>query len=199
MSEVSDETNIKLYCKSIYANPKVKEKAKIELHVSTSLSQTEWLRIVGDYLQGMHHSRVYLNNTTGPNSINVGFGVMSSPWCNLHAMGKRLSEAAGIDIGCKSGNIVLPSEQSTYVYSPGTGVQAVMFYADREDQQQATAYLDELLTGEYTNTQIELCPIMKFCIKPGILSGGNQEKINFKMKKNQEHFLQASYQSSLYF
>jgi hypothetical protein len=105
-------------------------------------------------------------------------------------MGKRLSEAAGINIGCKSGNIVLPSEQSTYVYSPGTGVQAVMFYADREDQQQATAYLDELLTGEYTNTQIELCPIMKFCIKPGILSGGNQEKINFKMKKNQEHFLQ---------
>ena len=146
---------------------------------------------MGNYLMSNHHSKVYLNNTNGPNSINIGFEVMSSAWCNLTAMGKRLTEASGIDIGCRAGKIILPGEYSNDQYIPGTaGDKAVMFYADRADKDEAIQYLDQLLTGVYTKEQMSICPLMKFCLKPGELTGGSQEKYSAKMRKNQEHFMQ---------
>ena len=189
--DVTEDTIMKKYCKTIYDNPRNESKAKIEMYIGTSLPQHEWIEMMSDYLNSEHHSKIYPNNTNGPNSINIGFAVMSSAWCNLHAMGNRLSKASGIEIGCKAGKIVLPGEYNNNEYIPGSAVdKAILFYADRSDKDDAILYLDKLLTGAYNSEQMALCPLMKFCLKPGELAGGNQDKLCAKMKKRQEHFTQ---------
>ena len=198
-TEIDDDTNMKKFCKNIYNNARNKDKAKIEINVGTDLMTADWLNEVGNYLQGEHHSRAYLNFTTGPNSINIGYGVMSTPWVNAQAMGRRLSQDSGINIGCKIGDIVLESEQGTY-YGPDyteKGVQAVMFYADRNDKDEATEYLSNLLTGGYTTKQLMTCPLMKFCLKPGGLTGAKYEKYHATMKKKQCYFMQNIMMSSI--
>ena len=186
------------YCKNIYNNARNPYKAKIEIHVGTNLLTEDWLREIGNFLQGEHHSKAYMNYTTGPNSINIGYGVVSTPWVNVQAMGSRLSKDAGINIGCKVGDIVLESEQGIY-YGPeykGKGVQAVMFYADRDDKDEAIQYLSNLLTGVYTTEQLMICPLMKFCLKPGGLTGGKYEKYHATMKQKQCYFMQNIMMSS---
>ena len=192
-TEIVPSTNMKTYCRKIYDNKRKPGNAKIEISVSTDLDQEEWLMMMGNYLNGQHHTRVYMNSTKGPNSVNIGFGVMSTPSSNLQAMGHRLSQASGINIGCRGGKVVLPGEDNkneSVGYAPGLGVQAVQFYSDQADKDEATSYLNNLLKGKYTNEQMLLCPIMKFCVKPGILTGGNHAKDNAKMRKHQDHFLQ---------
>jgi hypothetical protein len=192
-TEIVPSTNMKTYCRKIYDNKRKPGNAKIEISVSTDLDQEEWLIMMGNYVHGQHHTRVYMNNTKGPNSINIGFGVMSTPSSNLQAMGHRLSQASGINIGCRGGKVVLPGEDNkseSVGYAPGLGVQAVQFYSDQSDKDEATSYLNNLLKGKYTNEQMLLCPIMKFVVKPGILTGGNHAKDNAKMRKHQDHFLQ---------
>ena len=93
-TEIIPSTNMKTYCRKIYDNKRVPGHAKIEISVSTDMDQEDWLFMMGNYVHGQHHTRVYLNNTKGPNSVNIGFGVMSTPVSNLKAMGYRLSQAS---------------------------------------------------------------------------------------------------------
>ena len=131
-TEIAEETSMKIYCKNIFSNARNPLKAKIEIHVGTILRHDEWLKQVGsvsNYLQDNPHTREYPNTTNGPNSIIVGFGVMSTAWANLHAMGIRLSIASGLNIGYKAGDIVLES-------GGGYDGAGVIFYNDREEEQE---------------------------------------------------------------
>ena len=72
----------------------------------------------------------------------------------------------------------MTSERKNYYidgYNEET-IQALHFYADKEDKAMAIEKLDELLSGEYSKTQTLTCPLMKFSLRSGEISGKYEEE-----------------------
>ena len=70
----------------------------------------------------------------------------------------------------------------------GESVQALQFYADKEDKMNAMEKLEELLSGEYNKDQILTCPLMKFSVKPGEVSGKYEETTHRRYRQRQHGF-----------
>lgn len=192
VDDITEDTTFHRYCKTVYINPNTPDKAKLDIHVGTVMTSHDWVKKIGDYLMGGQHGRVYMNTVNAPNSQNIGYAVMSTKLSNVQQMANRLSEASGLSIGIRSGPIVLGSERSTFWKGgiESSATQALQFYVDREDKDDAIEFLDSLLTGEYTKRQILLCPLMKFSLTPGQVKGKYEEDTQAMFRKKQRGFEQ---------
>ena len=192
VEDFNDDTTLHRYCKTIYIGPNTPEKARINMHIGTSMHPNIWEKKLSNHLLGGHHGKIYRNTVNASDEVQVGYAVMSTRFSNISQMAKRISATTGISIGMRSGPIILASERKDY-YNGGyddEAVQALHFYSDREDKARAIEKLDELLTGEYSKTQILTCPLIKFSLKPGEITGKHEEHTHQRLRKRQYGFTQ---------
>ena len=148
------------------------------MYIGTSMNPKIWEKKLSNHLLGGHHSKIYRNTLNASDEVQVGYAVMSTKLSNITQMSKRISSTTGISIGIRPSQIILVNDRKDY-YNGGydeEAVQALFFYSDREDKVKAIEKLDELLTGAYSKTQILTCPLMKFSLKPGEITGKHEEQ-----------------------
>ena len=107
--------------------------------IGTSMHPKVWEKKLSNHLLGGHHGKIYRNTVNASDEVQVGYAVMSTKFCNTAQMVRRISATIGISIGIRSAPIILVSERKDY-YNGGfddEAVQALHFYADREDKVEA--------------------------------------------------------------
>ena len=192
IDDLDKDTTLHRYCKTVYINPNTPDKAKFNMHVATSMTPKVWEEKVSSHLLGGHHGNIYRNTVNASDEVQVGYAVMSTKLSNTAKMALRISKCIGITVGIRSASLILPSERKDY-YNGGYDeetVQALHFYTDREDKARAIEKLDELLTGEYSKTQIMICPLMKFSLRSGEITGKYEEETHSRYRKRQWGFTQ---------
>ena len=126
-----------------------------------------WEDKLSSHLLGGHHGKIYGNTVNASDEVQVDYAVMSTKLSNTAKMAQRISKCIGIPIGIRASSLILAIERK-YYYNGGYDeetIQALHFYSDREDKAMPIEKLDELLTGEYSKTQILTCPLMKFSLR----------------------------------
>ena len=144
---------------------------------------------MSSHLLGGHHGKIYLNTVNASDEVQVGYAAMSTKLSNTAKMA-QISRCIGISIGIRSASLILASERKDYYngrYDEET-IQALHFYADREDKAMAIEKLDELLTGEYTKSQILTCPLIKFSLRSGEISRKYEEETHARYRERQWGF-----------
>ena len=192
--DIDPDTDIKRYCKNIYITKSNPDKVKIEMVIGTVLTNREFDSVMGDHLAGGHHGRLFRNQVNATRVVLAGYAVMSTKEINCANLATRLSEDSGFSIGARVMDILVESEREEHFKTlretgnKGLGVQAVHFECSFEDKDEVIDYLDALMIGEYTRRQLMLCPLMKFCLMPGELTGRKNDKMHKRLKRKQSHF-----------
>ena len=190
--DFDEDTTLHRYCKTVYINPNTPDKARFNIHIGTSMNSKVWEEKISCHLLGGHHGRIYRNTVNASDEVQVGYAVMSTKLSNTAKMAQRISKTIGMTVGIRSAPLILPSERNDY-YNGGyddEAVQALHFYADEEDKAQVIEKLEELLTGEYSKTQILTCPLMKFSLRSGEITGKYEEETHARYRKRQWGFTQ---------
>ena len=192
IDDIEKDTTLHRYCKTVYINPNTPDKARFNMYIATSMIPSVWEEKVSSHLLGGHHGKIYRNTVNASDEVQVGYAVMSTKLSNTAKMASRISKCIGITVGIRSASLILPSERKDF-YNGGYDeetVQALHFYTDREDKARAIEKLDELLTGEYSKTQIMTCPLMKFSLRSGEITGKYEEDTHSRYRKRQWGFTQ---------
>ena len=192
IEDFEQDTTLHRYCKTVYINPNTPDKARFNLNIATSMNPNVWEEQLSSHLLGGHHGRIYRNTVNASDEVQVGYAVMSTKLSNTNKMAQRISKLIGIPIGIRSASLILPSERKDY-YNGGYDeetIQALHFYADKDDKSMAIDKLDELLTGEYSRSQILTCPLMKFSLRSGEITGKYEEEKHSRYRKRQWGFTQ---------
>ena len=192
IDDFDKDTTLHRYCKTVYINPNSPDKVRFNLHIATSMNPNVWEEKLSSHLLGGHHGKIYRNKVNAPDEVQVGYAIMSTKLSNTFKMAQRISKCIGIPIGIRSASLILASERKEY-YNGGYDeetTQALHFYSDREDKAMVIKKLDELLTGEYTKTQILTCPLMKFSLRSGEITGKYEEEKHYRYRKRQWGFIQ---------